>query len=109
MDLSNLFGRLLIIAVSLTCLYFIENFIKEKTQGSDSAKWRLRIGGIQYIFALASFIWLLKNPAICGKGLYIILILGTILLAVLGLGEILIGILNTVKSKKGKFKSKTGG
>ena len=94
MDKSNFLWTLLYIFIILTILFFIEKFIEKKIRSSNGTKWRLSYGIAQFIIALFAFIWIKGHSTILIKELYITVLIGAIILAIVGLGDIFIGTFN---------------
>ena len=94
---TKFFANLLIILALLAGLFFLDKFINKKTREPNSSKWRLSVGIIQLSLALLAFIWLMGYAV---SKSYILLIVGILIIGIGGIGEIVIGVLNSVAEKK---------
>ena len=107
-----------IITLILTVgLFFTENFMSKKLKESRSMEWRIGIGTVQCIIAILIFIWAkehapnqdipsfilkMKGIWLFDKKIYTLFIIGSGILAIVGIGDIIIGILQYAMGKKAK-------
>jgi hypothetical protein len=80
----------LIILISLAVLFLLDNLIKKKQATPLGTAWRIITGSLELIIAIFAFIWLKEHPT------NILIKIGIGFLAVAGLGEIIIGLLNSI-------------
>jgi len=83
----------LIILITLAALFWIDNLIKKKQATPSGPKWRIVTGLVELTIAIVSFIWLRSYPVSA------LLLVGTLILAIVGIGDVLIGLLNPTKGK----------
>jgi hypothetical protein len=92
----------LIIIIVIVGIFFIPT-----VKRFNEPKWRLRIGVVQAMAALSTYIWASNHSPYSvnytwsfREGYYISIIVGVICYAILGIGNIVIGVLNTATDKK---------
>jgi multisubunit Na+/H+ antiporter MnhF subunit len=99
MDIPNIFLKLVIILFALTGLFLVEKFIAGKEKETNGAKWRFISGIIQLILSLLIFRWSKKYSLNIG---HLLVMIGMVVLALGGIGEIFIGILNIAAARMDK-------
>jgi hypothetical protein len=104
--LVELLGYLIWIVLLITITLLLIKFFR-KFMILASPKWKLRIGVVQLIGALATYIWASNHSPYAlnyswsfREGYYILIIVGVICYAILGIGNIVIGVLNIATDKK---------
>jgi hypothetical protein len=94
-------SKLLIVLTATIGLFFLDKLLDQKTKGADGTKWRIIFGVIQFSFALLAFILVKGYTFYKGRNLILI---GVVILATGGIGEIILGILNAQAEKKNTTK-----
>lgn len=121
MDILRLIWKVAVLLFLLVSIFYVERKIKEKVKGPGGAKWRLRIGLGQFIIAVSAYIWarghspyrgtdemifsILKGSWVFGKETYVAVLIGIVILVLVGVGDIVIGILSYQKEES-RVKSK---
>jgi hypothetical protein len=80
----------LIILITLAGLFLLDNLIKKRQATSSGTTWRIITGSLELIIAILAFIWIKEHPT------NILIKIGIGILAVAGIGEIIIGLLNSI-------------
>jgi hypothetical protein len=80
----------LIILITLAALFLLDHLIKKKQATSSGTTWRIITGTLELIIAILAFIWIKEHPT------NILIRIGIGILAVAGIGEIIIGLLNSI-------------
>ena len=118
MEPLGFFMKLIFVIIIVAGLFFVEKFIEKNYSGQDSIIWRWVVGAAFFIFAVGAFIWI-KSRAhssdiaayvfkkagtskLLNESTYTLLMIGVAILAIVGIGEIVIGILNFVVIRKRK-------
>jgi dipeptide/tripeptide permease len=99
MDIPKTFLKLIIILFVLAGLFLIEKFIAGKEKVTNGAKWRFIFGIIQLILSLLIFCWSKRYSLNIGN---LLVMIGIVVLALGGIGEIIIGILNIAVARMDK-------
>ena len=121
MDIFRLIWKTAGLLLILVGIFYAKRKIEEKVKGPGGAKWRLRIGLGQFIIAVSAYIWarghspyrgtdemifsILKGNRVFGKEMYVAVLIGIVILALVGVGDIVIGILSYQKEES-RVKSK---
>jgi hypothetical protein len=92
------FFRFLFIVLVVTLMFFVNLFI-EKKRLLENTTWRLLSGVIHFTLAVLFFIWLIKFSL---RMSIILLMIGVVILALVGAGDIMIALLNHSAEKKHK-------
>lgn len=111
---EDVIWKILAFLLVLAGFFCIEKFLNQKVKGPSGTKWRFIIGIGQMIIALVAFLWANVHSPYRGlsevarihgtfkEQAYILLIIGIGFLAIAGIGDIIIGILNSAAAKKTK-------
>jgi hypothetical protein len=106
----------IITLILIAGLFFAEKFMTKKLKGSGSMEWRIGIGTVQCIIAILIFIWAkehapsqgipfilkMKGIWIFDKKIYTLFIIGSGILAIVGIVDIIIGILQYAMGRRAK-------
>jgi hypothetical protein len=101
MGTSNLVSILAVILIVVAGMFFLDKYLNKKLKGPGSIIWRFRIGIVQLIIAVTAFIWAkerLPFRVFSNK----LIIIGIIILAIVGIGDIVIALLNSASGKRSR-------
>jgi len=121
MDIVRLIWKTAGLLLILVVIFYLKRKIAENVKGPGGAKWRLIIGLGQIIIAVSAYIWarghspyagvdqivfgFFKGNWLFGKEAYIAVLIGIVILALVGVGDIVIGTLSYQKEES-RVKSK---
>jgi hypothetical protein len=116
MDIGGIIRKAAGLLLILVVVFYVKGKIEKKIKGPGGTKWRLRIGLGQIIMAVLAYIWARKHSPyaepdqiifgffkgnwLFGKEAYIAVLIAIVILALVGVGDVVIGILSSPKEVK---------